>query len=70
MREVYRGLMEHDKHDPLLFLSPGRVALLSGLDRDTIFPLTKKGVLNPVWNSEGEMIFSRKEIARWMREKD
>ncbi len=60
--------MEHDKHDPLLFLSLGGVAVLNGLDRDTIFPLTKKGVLNSVRNSEGKMIFSRKEITRWMRE--
>jgi hypothetical protein len=49
-------------------LSIGGVALLSGLEPDTIWLLTKKGVLNPMRNS-GKMIFKRGDVDRWLQER-
>jgi hypothetical protein len=59
---------EEQERFRLPFLSLGGVGILSGLTRDTVFQLVKKGCLNPQWNSEGKMIFKRKEILRWLGE--
>lgn len=59
---------EEQERFRLPFLSLGGVGILSGLGRDTVFQLARKGVLNPQWNSEGKMVFKRKEILRWLGE--
>lgn len=51
------------------FLSLGGVAFLSGLDRDAVFMLTRKGVLQPVFNKDDKMLFERNDIFRWLRER-
>lgn len=47
------------------YLSLGRIARLSGLSRDTVFLLSRKGVLAPV-NTHGKLLFRKRDVFEWL----
>ena len=61
--------MEDEKFR-LPFFSLGGIALVAGLEPDTVFLLVKKGVLTPQRDSNGKMLFKRADVVRWVKERD
>ena len=64
LRELRRK--EYQKLSP--FLSLGAAASFLGVDRDTVFVLTEKGVFEPIY-VERKMMLRRNQVIAWLNER-